>query len=72
MVTFLSCSYIFSIIPKAYEYNIICACMCSLALFSCDEVDDLLTFQVNDRTTIRIESSVPVALPFDVPTPDTF
>jgi len=50
--------------------NIIYGCICSLVLLSCEEVEDLLTFHVNDRTTIRIESAMPLGLPLDIPTPD--
>lgn len=40
------------------------------ALFSaCDDLDKVLTFQVNDMTTVRIESSSPLNLPLEVPTP---
>ena len=49
--------------------SIFFSCLCSLVLFGCDEVEDLLRFNVNDRTSIRIESSIPVGLPFEVPTP---
>lgn len=45
-------------------------CICSLLLLSCEEVDDLLTFHVSDRTTIRIENAMAVGLPLDIPTPD--
>lgn len=39
-------------------------------LFSaCKDVDKLLTFRINDATTIRIESSSPLNLPLEVPTP---
>ena len=49
--------------------NIICSFFCALLLFSCEEVDDLLTFHVSDRTTITIESAG-FDLPLDIATPD--
>ena len=45
-------------------------CMCGMLLVSCKEVDNLLTFHVSDRTTIRIENTMAVGLPLDIPTPD--
>lgn len=36
---------------------------------SCDEVDRLLTFKINDQTAFRIEGATPVNLPLEVPTP---
>ena len=42
----------------------------TLALLTgCNEVEDLLTFHVNDHTRIRIESSSPLSLPLEVATP---
>ena len=44
----------------------------ALALFvaiACEEVDKLLTFRINDRTTIRIENTSPLNLPVEIPTP---
>lgn len=38
-------------------------------IFACDEIEGLLTFRVNDRTNIRIESTSPLNLPLEVPTP---
>lgn len=38
-------------------------------LSACKDVDKLLTFRINDVTDIRIESSSPLNLPLDVPTP---
>ena len=50
--------------------NLVCACIFGVLLAACDKVDDLLTFNVSDRTTITIENSVGVGLPLDIPTPD--
>lgn len=36
---------------------------------ACDEIDELLTFRVNDRTNIRIENTTALNLPLEVPTP---
>lgn len=42
-----------------------------LIAFSCNEVDDLLTFAINDRTSITVASNAsPITLPIDIPTPD--
>lgn len=40
-----------------------------LHLTGCEEVEDLLTFYVNDQTRIRIESTSPLSLPLEVATP---
>lgn len=49
--------------------NIVYSVFCALLLFSCEEVDDLLTFHMSDRTSITIESAG-IGLPLDVITPD--
>lgn len=38
-------------------------------VFGCEEIADLLTFEVNDRTNIRIESGLPITTPLSLPTP---
>lgn len=38
-------------------------------IWSCDEVDRLLTFKIKDTTTIRIEGATPINLPLEIPTP---
>lgn len=40
-----------------------------LLLFSCEEIDDLLTFYFTDQTAIRIESAMPLNLPLQIATP---
>lgn len=50
--------------------RIIAAFFGILATNACEEVDKLLTFRINDHTSIRIESSSPLTLPLEVPTPD--
>ena len=41
-----------------------------LALQGCDDVEKMLTFHINDRTSIRIEKSLAVIdLPLEIPTP---
>jgi len=43
----------------------------TLIVFGCNEVDKLLTFTINDRTSITIASNAaPITLPFEIPTPD--
>ncbi len=37
---------------------------------SCKKIDELLTFYVEDQTEIVIESSLPISLPLEIPTPD--
>lgn len=47
-------------------------CILLLSVFlisSCDEVEDLLTFHINDHTAIRIESGIPLDLPLSIQTP---
>lgn len=51
------------------KHKLIYGCLFSL-LLSCEEIDDLLTFHVTDRTMIRIENAMTVGLPLDIPTPD--
>lgn len=43
-----------------------------LALFisSCDAVDDLLTFDISNQVSIKIENSSPINLPYEIITPD--
>ncbi|MGC1241829.1 MAG: hypothetical protein WA874_09580 [Chryseosolibacter sp.] len=42
-----------------------------LLIVSCDEVDKMLTFRIDGRTTIRVESNAsPIALPLEIPTPE--
>ena len=42
-----------------------------IVVIACEEVEDLLTFRINDRTSIRVESNAsPISLPFEIPTPD--
>lgn len=36
---------------------------------SCNKIDELLTFKINDSTEFVIENAVAVNLPFDIPTP---
>lgn len=38
-------------------------------LGSCNEVEDLLTFHFNDRTTLVVASASPLNLPLEIPTP---
>ncbi len=38
--------------------------------YSCDKIDELLTFTISNKTEIVIETSIPIALPFEIPTPD--
>jgi hypothetical protein len=48
--------------------KVISGCFIVFALIGCEEVDKMLTFPINDRTTIQIESSSPLSL-LNVPTP---
>lgn len=43
--------------------------LAALLLFGCNEIDNVLTFPVNDRTAIHIESSSPLTLPLEIATP---
>ena len=52
------------------KYKIMFGLICSFAVAGCEEIEDLLTFNVNDRTSIRIESTMPVDLPLSIPMPD--
>lgn len=45
------------------------ACVVALLISACDELDKLLTFTINDRTAIQIESTSPLNLPLEIPTP---
>jgi len=38
-------------------------------LSSCNKIDELLTFKINDSTEFTIENAIVVNLPFDIPTP---
>jgi hypothetical protein len=41
-----------------------------ISLCQCSKVNELLTFFISDQTTLRIENTAPVNLPFEVPTPE--
>ena len=41
----------------------------AVCIGSCDEIEEMLTFSVNDSTNIRIESGSPLNLPLEIPTP---
>lgn len=49
--------------------NILVVILSAVFVWTCDEVDRLLTFKINDQTAIRIEGSTPLSLPLEVPTP---
>jgi len=38
--------------------------------YSCDKIDELLTFTISNKTEIVIETGIPITLPFEIPTPD--
>lgn len=42
----------------------------SLFFTSCNAVDDLLTFNISNETSIKIESTSPINLPTEIVTPD--
>ncbi|KRD58434.1 hypothetical protein ASE40_19095 [Flavobacterium sp. Root935] len=42
----------------------------SLVLTSCDAVDDLLSFNISNETSIKIKSTSPINLPSEIITPD--
>lgn len=41
-----------------------------VSFFSCETIEDLLTFKITDSTTFTIENSYGIDIPFSVPTPD--
>lgn len=43
---------------------------CITLLFSCNKIDDLLTFRIKHQNTIVLESSIPIASPLEIITPD--
>jgi hypothetical protein len=49
--------------------KLIIAFAAGLLLSACKDVEKLLTFRINDSTSIRIESSSPLNLPLGIPTP---
>lgn len=46
------------------------ALLLSLSLTSCSAVDDLLTFNISNETSIKIKSTSPINLPSEIITPD--
>ncbi len=38
--------------------------------YSCDKIDELLTFTISNQTEIVVKTGIPVALPFEIPIPD--
>jgi hypothetical protein len=49
--------------------KIFTACVIVLLTGACEELDKLLTFTISDRTAIQIESTSPLNLPLEIPTP---
>jgi hypothetical protein len=49
---------------------IITSIILSLFTFSCNTVDDLLTFTISNQTDIEIKSGFPINAPFEIATPD--
>ncbi len=43
--------------------------LAAIVLSSCNDVEKLLTFRISDRTNIQIQSSAPLDLPVEIPTP---
>lgn len=41
----------------------------AVLICGCNEIEEMLTFSVNDSTNIRIESASPLNLPLEIPTP---
>lgn len=50
--------------------TIVITALISLLTISCDEVDKLLTFNISDEATFKINSGLPFDTPFEVATPD--
>lgn len=50
--------------------NIILLSVLSLLLFSCEEIDKLLTFRISHSVDMEIPSTSPVSLPIEIPTPE--
>ncbi len=42
----------------------------AIFVFRCDEIEKILKFNINDKTSIRIESTSPLNLPVIIPTPN--
>jgi hypothetical protein len=49
---------------------ILSALLLGLLAFSCNAIDDLLTFTISNKADIQIKSGFPINAPFEVPTPD--
>jgi hypothetical protein len=47
----------------------ISGCLILFGLLGCEDIDKILTFPINDRTTIQIQSTSPLNLPLEVATP---
>lgn len=66
--------FLFILITCLEKYNkmqrVIIAVLVLAASFSCEEVDKLLTFSVNNEVTIQIPASTVIDLPVGIPTPD--
>jgi hypothetical protein len=51
--------------------NLILVPLVVFVMLSCEEVDKMLTFRINDQTSIRLEQNAsPVSLPLEIPTPE--
>lgn len=51
--------------------SIIFSALALLLMLSCEEVDKILTFRINDQTSIRLaQNTSPISLPLEIPTPE--
>lgn len=49
--------------------KLILTVLAAIFVFGCNEIEKLLKFTINDKTTLRIESTSPLNIPLTIPTP---
>ena len=49
--------------------KVVLSIFAAVLICGCNEIEEMLTFSVNDSTNIRIESASPLNLPLEIPTP---
>lgn len=49
--------------------KVMAACLAAMLLSACNDVEKLLTFRISDSTSIQIQSTSPLNLPVEIPTP---
>ena len=55
---------------KTTKYHLIALALLAVLVLSCSAVDKLLTFNISNQTSFKIDSGFPINTPFEIATPD--